>query len=49
MLTSAGHEMEKSHTLVAAGLGVGYPGQAGQLEAHGVAPLTSETVKSTIS
>ena len=39
MLTSAGHEMEKSHTLVAAGLGVRYPRQTVQLEPHSVAPL----------
>ena len=31
--------MEQGHALVAAGLGVGDPGEARQLEAHGIAPL----------
>lgn len=39
LLAGAGYEVEEGHALVAAGLGVGDPGEAGQLEAHGVAPL----------
>ena len=31
--------MEQGHALVAAGLGVGDPSEARQLEAHGIAPL----------
>ena len=38
--------MEERHVLVAAGLGVGDPSQAVQLEAHRVPPLSSVHVVS---
>ena len=41
MLTGGGHEVEESHALVTAGLGVSDPRQAVQLEAHSIAPLAT--------